>query len=75
MSKDRKDLYYKMNNKRRGIAIIFNNEHFEIPSLKLRTGTNVDRDNLKHTMKDLGFQVAVYDNLTAKDIMEILEEG
>jgi caspase-like apoptosis-related cysteine protease len=75
MSVDRNSAYYKMNHKRRGVAIIFNHEHFDIHSLKPRNGTNVDRDNLKHTMKDLGFEVSVYDNLKTKDIMKILDEG
>jgi len=57
------------------MAIIFNHEDFDIHSLKRRNGTNVDRDNLKQTMKDLGFEVAVYDNLTYKDITKILDQG
>jgi len=57
------------------MAIIFNHEHFDIHSLKTRNGTNVDRDNLKYTMKDLGFEVSVYDNLKIKDITKIVDEG
>ena len=57
------------------MAIIFNHEDFDIRSLKPRNGTNVDRDNLKHAMKDLGFEVAVHDNLTKKEIMTILGQG
>jgi len=75
MSVDRNSAYYKMSHKRRGMAIIFNHESFDIQSLKCRNGTNVDRDNLKLAMKDLGFEVAVHDNLTSRDIMKILDQG
>jgi hypothetical protein len=57
------------------MAIIFNHEEFEIHKLRPRNGTNVDRDNLMHTMKDLGFEVSVYDNLTAKKIMNVVDQG
>jgi hypothetical protein len=57
------------------MAIILNHEYFDIQSLKHRNGTNVDRDNLKDTMKDLGFQVTVHGNLKFKDIMKILDQG
>jgi len=57
------------------MAIVFNHEYFDIQSLKRRNGTNVDRDNLKRTMKDLGFEVEVHDNLKSKDITKILDQG
>lgn len=75
MSVDRNSAYYKMSHKRRGMAIVFNHEYFDIQSLKRRNGTNVDRDNLKRTMKDLGFEVEVHDNLKSKDITKILDQA
>lgn len=75
MPVDRNSAYYNMNHKKRGMAIIFNHEYFEIHSLKQRNGTNVDRDNLKHTLSGLGFQVTVYDNLNSKEIKKIVEKG
>jgi caspase-like apoptosis-related cysteine protease len=75
MSVDRNSAYYNMNHKRRGMAIIFNNEYFDNHSLKRRNGTNVDRDNLESTMQHLGFKVAVHDNLGSKDIMKIVDQG
>lgn len=57
------------------MAIIFNHEYFDIQSLKRRNGTNVDCGNLKLTLKDLGFQVDVYDNLKSKDIIKIVSGG
>jgi caspase-like apoptosis-related cysteine protease len=64
-----------MNHKRRGTAIIFNHEYFDTRSLKPRNGTNADRDNLEHAMRDLGFQVVVYNNLGGKDIIKIVDQG
>jgi hypothetical protein len=42
------DSSYDMNHKRRGVAIVFNQENFET-NLRLRTrpGTNKDRDDLE----------------------------
>jgi hypothetical protein len=57
------------------MAIIFNHEYFDIHSLKQRHGTNVDRENLKHNLIDLGFEVTVHNNLTTKDITKIVEQG
>lgn len=57
------------------MAIIFNHECFDNQSLKRRNGTNVDRDNLKRALQDLGFEVEVYDNLKSKDIIKILDQG
>jgi hypothetical protein len=62
-----------MNHERRGLAIIFNNEIFVEHST--RFGTNVDRQSLKETLKNLDFQVNVYDNLNRKDIMKIVKDG
>ncbi|XP_059054220.1 caspase-1-like [Achroia grisella] len=55
--------YYKMDHKRRGVAIIFNHEFFDVHSLKPRTGTNVDSDNLARVLKGLGFRVTIFNNL------------
>ncbi|XP_055972621.1 caspase-6-like [Sorex fumeus] len=61
---------YKMNHKRRGIALIFNHEHFyDHLRLKERSGTCVDRENLRRRLQKLGFEVESYDNLRAKDIL------
>jgi caspase-like apoptosis-related cysteine protease len=64
-----------MNHKKRGMAIIFNHEYFDISLLKRRTGTNVDCANLKHTLNDLGFRVTVHNDLTAKEITNTVEQG
>lgn len=51
---------YNMNHPKRGIALIFNHEHFDIGSLKSRMGTNVDSSNLYNTFRNLHFDVSMY---------------
>nr|BAM62939.1 caspase-1 [Lymantria dispar] len=69
MPVERNDPYYNMKHKYRGMAILFNHEHFNIHSLKSRTGTNVDCDNLSKVLKSLGFRVTVLNNLTSGEIL------
>lgn len=67
---------YKMTHKRRGIALIFNQEMFfwylAMPS---RHGTNADKENLERRLGDLGFDVRAYDNLKAAEVMELIHEA
>ncbi|NWI64815.1 CASP6 protein, partial [Todus mexicanus] len=62
---------YKMNHKRRGIALIFNHEHFywhlRMPQ---RLGTFADRNNLEHCLTKLGFEVRLFDDLKAEKVLE-----
>ncbi|NWJ00844.1 CASP6 protein, partial [Crypturellus undulatus] len=62
---------YKMNHQRRGVALIFNHEHFfwhlRLPD---RRGTNTDKQNLTHSLKELGFEVRCFDDLKAEDMLE-----
>lgn len=74
MPVDRNAPYYNMKHKNRGMAIIFNHEHFDIHSLKSRTGTNVDSDNLSKVLKSLGFRVTVLTNLRAEDINKYIQQ-
>ena len=68
-------LDYNMNHRKRGIAIIFNHENFNIPQAEPRSGTNADSKKLKKTLKHLGFKVRVHKDLTTKDIFKKLENG
>ncbi|MGH0153732.1 UNVERIFIED_CONTAM: hypothetical protein FKN15_025554 [Acipenser sinensis] len=65
-----------MTHKRRGIALIFNQEMFfwylAMPS---RHGTNADKENLERRLGDLGFDVRAYDNLKAAEVMELIHEA
>jgi len=67
---------YKMDHRRRGKAFIFNHMNFD-PRLQLRArnGTNCDRDNLRINLRQLDFDVEVYDDLPFKEIERILESA
>lgn len=75
MVSDIDSVYYNMNHKRRGIAIIFNHEIFDIPSLKSRAGTKVDCENLSNTLSKLGFEVKVFQDLSYKEVIQTVDEG
>lgn len=66
---------YNMNHSKRGLAIIFNHEHFDVMSLKSRAGTNVDCENLKNTLERLHFDVTVLKDQRFNDIQSYVEES
>ncbi|XP_018320704.1 caspase-1 isoform X2 [Agrilus planipennis] len=70
MPAERNAPYYKMDHKNRGLAVIFNHEHFEISSLKQRNGTKVDCESFANLLKCIGFKVEVYHDMCYKDIRE-----
>lgn len=67
---------YKMNHRRRGVALIFNHEHFYWQlMLPERRGTSADRHNLKRSLTDLGFEVRDFENLRADDVLQKVHEA
>ena len=61
---------YNMNHKRRGLAIIFNHKNFDPRlGLKTRNGTDADRDNLRLTLRQLDFEVKVFDDLPFRELV------
>ncbi|XP_039407422.1 caspase-6 isoform X1 [Corvus cornix cornix] len=67
---------YKMNHQRRGVALIFNHEHFFWQlMLPDRRGTMADRNNLKRSLTDLGFEVRLFDDLKAEDVQQKIYEA
>jgi len=67
---------YNMNHRRRGKAFIFNHMNFDTRlNLKTRNGTNNDRDNLRVTLRQLDFDVEVYNDLPFKEMDRILENA
>jgi len=65
---------YNMHHNRRGVALIFNHKHFESRlGLKVRNGTDADKENLRNTLRQLGFQVHVCDDLTFREIEKTIE--
>ncbi|XP_018611670.1 caspase-6-like [Scleropages formosus] len=65
---------YKMNHKRRGVALIFNQKRFKEP-LAERRGSDADRENLKERLEDLNFEVTPYNDLTKKEMVCKLERA
>ncbi|XP_064366658.1 caspase-6 [Dromaius novaehollandiae] len=62
---------YKMNHQRRGVALIFNHEHFFWHlMLPERRGTTADKNNLTCSLTHLGFEVRCFDDLKAEDMLE-----
>ena len=58
-----------MEHAKRGNAVIFNHENFDFPlGLKSRTGTAVDRDCLSMRLRDLGFDVTCFNDVTFHEI-------
>ncbi|XP_041641545.1 caspase-6-like [Cheilinus undulatus] len=66
---------YKMDHKRRGLALIFNQEHFDSVTLKSRAGTQADGRNLEKSLRDLNFDVEIYDDCTKSDVEEKIREA
>lgn len=61
---------YNMNHKKRGYALVFNHEFFEVQSLKARSGTSADCENLVETFQGLHFDVRVFKDLKYREIVE-----
>ncbi|XP_069486981.1 caspase-6 [Ambystoma mexicanum] len=67
---------YRMNSKRRGIALIFNHEWFHwFLTMPERRGTNADRDNLRQRLSEQGFEVSCFDNLKAEDVLQKIHDA
>lgn len=67
--------YYRMNHASRGLALIFNHEHFDSPHLRPRAGTNADFENLNATLIHLGFLVRTYYDADYKTVQNAVEDG
>ncbi|XP_072533194.1 caspase-6-like [Salminus brasiliensis] len=67
---------YKMDYKRRGMALIFNQESFYWKLLlRERRGTSADKANLTERFKELGFEVESYDDSEEKDMMDKIRQA
>ncbi|KAL2716032.1 caspase-1-like isoform X1 [Vespula squamosa] len=63
---------YNMHHKRRGVALIFNNMYF--PKLAFRKGSEKDCKDLEKSLKNLDFEVRIYNDPTKEDITTVLEK-
>ncbi|XP_066535526.1 caspase-6-like [Hoplias malabaricus] len=59
---------YNMDHKRRGLALIFNQENFSEHAP--RRGTDQDKEALTKRFEELGFEVNVYNDEKRKDILD-----
>ncbi|XP_072534698.1 caspase-6-like [Salminus brasiliensis] len=67
---------YKMDHKKRGRALIFNQERFYWQlMLNSRSGTDADKRNLVQRFEELGFDVKAYSDLKRDDILKIITEA
>ncbi|XP_075147267.1 death related ICE-like caspase isoform X2 [Haematobia irritans] len=73
MPTDRHAVEYNMGHRNRGLALIFNHEHFTVQTLKSRSGTNVDCDNLARCLKQLDFDVQIHKDCTLKELVRHVE--
>ncbi|XP_060947023.1 caspase-6-like [Limanda limanda] len=65
---------YKTSNKRRGLALIFNQERFFWRlGLNDRHGTNADRFNLERRLTALDFEVRSYDNYKQEEVLQQID--
>lgn len=74
-STDKDAWYYNMHHTKRGKAIIFNHEHFQVKNKNLdsRTGTQMDCLNLEASLNNLGFSVTPYENLTLEELNDKID--
>lgn len=67
---------YEMNNKKRGFALIFNHENFNVQgeTVKKRNATDIDCETLKSSLEGLGFVVSVFKDLIFLKIYQKLQK-
>ncbi|CAD6992395.1 caspase [Ceratitis capitata] len=73
MVTDRHAAEYNMRHKNRGLALIFNHENFDVPTLKSRAGTNVDCENLARVLKQLDFDVKIFKDCSFHKLKQHIE--
>ncbi|KAJ8383013.1 hypothetical protein SKAU_G00037910 [Synaphobranchus kaupii] len=66
---------YSTSRKRRGVALIFNQERFFWKlTMPDRHGTNADKYNLTKRLEDLDFEVKAHDNLNKAEVFAAITE-
>lgn len=63
---------YDMSHKRRGFALIINNEHFM--NLPVRDGSSIDTEEMTIALEHLGFEVIINHNQTVKEMKDLLND-
>ena len=76
MSIETTDFMYDMTHPKRGVFIIINNKTFQQETrMAERKGTDVDATQLYTTFQALDFNVNVYSDLKAEDMLKVMIEG
>jgi caspase-like apoptosis-related cysteine protease len=65
---------YNMQHKRRGRAVIFNNDTFDTEHYAPREGSKIDVENLHKILSSLLFDVTVHHNLEYSEIRNIISK-
>jgi len=65
---------YKMNHKRRGVALVINIREYQDNELKERVWSKKDVKSLKKTLKYLEFDFRLCQNLKAEQIKDVIQE-
>ncbi|KAK7864598.1 hypothetical protein R5R35_003189 [Gryllus longicercus] len=65
---------YNMRHKRRGRAVIINNDEFQMVGMTARAGSDVDVKNLSESFKALEFEVQIHTNKQFREINEIIHQ-
>ncbi|KAF4074724.1 hypothetical protein AMELA_G00242550 [Ameiurus melas] len=70
------DEEYIMMNKRRGLALIFNQENFDKElNLTTRNGSTADRENLEKRFEQLEFEVRTYNDKKREEVLRVITEA
>jgi len=65
-----------MTSGKRGLCVMISNQHFSPESkLNRRAGTEHDTDTLRHVFAQLGFELVIHQDVTAKKAFAAVEEG
>lgn len=69
--------YYPMNHKRRGMALIFSHNKYNVRnvSLPVREGSAIDCKRLKETLELFRFDVKVYPDFKLEEIKSVIGKG
>lgn len=65
---------YNMNHRKRGKAIIFNHENFDIKEA-VRAGTQIDVERLKRVLSKLHFEIEIHNDLDFYSIKQTITTG
>ncbi|XP_053685960.1 caspase-like [Sabethes cyaneus] len=71
-SRPAQDEYYDTTNTNRGVALVFC--HMNFSTMAKRNGTDKDRDDICNVLKNLDFDVRVFDDLNRKELLDKLKE-